>query len=111
MKKSSTLSPEKYQAYRKAITDKMEAAGASKKETASFSRMLDRIGRKDLLEFLFLMEKVAPLLPLDDVEVLQSIHDVRTEHAARLCPECKSRLRVDKLPNGKHTCPYCNSVW
>lgn len=89
----------------------MAAAGISKKETSEFSRMLDRVGRKDLLEFLFLVEKVAPLLPLDDVEVLKSIQEVKTEHAARLCPQCKSRLGVDKLPNGKHTCPYCDSVW
>lgn len=91
-RKSSRVSVNEYKALRLAITTKMERNGFDDEQTSEFARMLDRIGKNDILAFLFLMEKAAPLLPFTEDERMEARQDVKEDDLARRCPKCQRRV-------------------
>lgn len=102
-RKSTRVSANEFKVYREAITSKMTGAGFSKDEVSRFETIIDRVGKKDILDFMFLVEKVGAILPLTQDEYLEAKQDVKEEQKARRCEKCN---RVKMLVNGIcYNCP------
>lgn len=94
MPKSKSVSAQEYKSIREAIRIKMMREGFDAGTVNSFTRMLDRIGHRDIIDFLFLMEKVAPLLPFTEDERLEARQIIKKADTNRTCPTCKRKMSV-----------------
>lgn len=93
---TTKVSPNEFRVYREAVEVKMDKAGFSEEQISKFSTIMDRVGKSDIVEFLFMVEKVGAILPLTDVEYLETKQEVKQERQARTCAKCgKMKSRTD----------------